>query len=203
MPSSIGDDELKLKQRARRRLIGAVALVLVLILFLPMVLDRAPKPASPSIEVHIPRVDTAEPAPSPSVAESPVREPKPAPPEPVVPPEPIAEKQVEPTPEPVAAKPQPAVEKPEAAPTVNIDSETYFVQVGVFSKADNAKSVRTKLIKNKIQRVKQDTLKTTKGTQTRVRIGPFTHRADAEAVLEKVKRSGEKSAVITAHKASR
>ena len=95
------------------------------------------------------------------------------------------------------------MEKPEAAPTVNIDSETYFVQVGVFSKADNAKSVRTKLIKNKIQRVKQDTLKTTKGTQTRVRIGPFTHRADAEAVLEKVKRSGEKSAVITAHKASR
>ncbi len=200
MPPPIGDDELKLKQRARRRLIGAVALVLTLIVILPMLLDRAPKPIGGEMEVHIPTTEPVkanpDPIPAPAEAIEPVTKPTPveaAPPQP----EPVVEKQ----PEPITTTPQPMVSKPEAAAAASpTDGLVYFVQVGVFSKAGNAKAVRAKLVKNRIKKVNQDTIKTAKGSQARVRVGPFASRADAESVLEKVKRSGEKSAVITSQK---
>lgn len=52
--SSISDEELHLKKRARRRLVGAIALVLLAVIFLPMVLDKEPKPVGQDIAIHIP-----------------------------------------------------------------------------------------------------------------------------------------------------
>lgn len=51
------DDQLQFKQRARRRLIGAVTLVTGLVVFLPMVLDNEPKPVSEDIAINIPSQD--------------------------------------------------------------------------------------------------------------------------------------------------
>lgn len=47
-------DELQLKKRARRRLVGAAALALFAVIVLPMVMDREPRPLSQDIQVRIP-----------------------------------------------------------------------------------------------------------------------------------------------------
>ena len=51
------DPVLPEKKRARRRLVGAVALVLAVIVVLPMVLDSEPKPLSSDIAIQIPSKD--------------------------------------------------------------------------------------------------------------------------------------------------
>ena len=48
------DDPLELKKRARRRLVGAVAIALAAIIVLPMVMDSEPRPATQDIQVRIP-----------------------------------------------------------------------------------------------------------------------------------------------------
>lgn len=54
-----GDPILPEKKRARRRLIGAVALVLAAVIGLPMVLDSEPRPVAQDIEITIPSKDAA------------------------------------------------------------------------------------------------------------------------------------------------
>ncbi|MDO8811108.1 MAG: SPOR domain-containing protein [Gallionella sp.] len=48
------DDELNLRRKARRRLIGAIALTLAVVVILPMVLDSEPKPTGEDIDLRIP-----------------------------------------------------------------------------------------------------------------------------------------------------
>lgn len=55
------DPTLPEKQRARRRLVGAIALALAAVVILPMVLDSHPKPAGDDIAISIPQ-RKAEPA---------------------------------------------------------------------------------------------------------------------------------------------
>ena len=47
-------EEMQLRKRARRRLVGAVALVVVMVALLPMVLDDEPKPMGSDIAINIP-----------------------------------------------------------------------------------------------------------------------------------------------------
>ncbi|MGE5027138.1 MAG: hypothetical protein ACM3JK_01560, partial [Betaproteobacteria bacterium] len=51
---ALSDDEVQLKRKARRRLIGAVTLVTVLVVALPMLLDSEPKPSGQEIVINIP-----------------------------------------------------------------------------------------------------------------------------------------------------
>lgn len=46
-----------LKRRGRRRLVGAVALVLLAVIVLPMVFDPEPRPPAPAVSVRIPGED--------------------------------------------------------------------------------------------------------------------------------------------------
>jgi DedD protein len=46
-----------LKRRGRRRLVGAIALVLLAVIVLPMVFDPEPRPAAPPVSVRIPGED--------------------------------------------------------------------------------------------------------------------------------------------------
>lgn len=48
------DGPLNIKKRARRRLVGAIALVLLAVIVLPMVMDQEPKPITQDIQIHIP-----------------------------------------------------------------------------------------------------------------------------------------------------
>src|SRR5471030_1811008 len=63
------DPVLPEKKRARRRLVGAIALALGVAIGLPMVLDSEPKPLASDIEIKIPAKDKpAEAAPAPTPA---------------------------------------------------------------------------------------------------------------------------------------
>lgn len=57
-----------LKRRGRRRLVGAVALVLLAVIVLPMVFDQEPRPPAPPVSVRIPGEDEAPFKPKPPAA---------------------------------------------------------------------------------------------------------------------------------------
>lgn len=111
--------DLQLKKRARRRLVGAIALALLAVIVLPMVMDREPRPAGQDIQVRIPSQDAgglatkvlpAKPAATPMPAPEPksVAEPVPG----VQPKGDSAPPALSPAVE--AAKPKSAAAKPEA-----------------------------------------------------------------------------------------
>ncbi|MDO8930912.1 MAG: SPOR domain-containing protein [Rhodocyclaceae bacterium] len=126
------DEQLELKKRARRRLVGASALAVLAAIVLPMVMDHEPRPASQDIQVRIPsqdgtgfatRILPAKPAATPLPPAAPVAEAKPAPePKAETKPEPKAEAVKEPAkaeaPKAAAVVPAPAkqVEKPADKP---------------------------------------------------------------------------------------
>ncbi|BAO29108.1 SPOR domain-containing protein [Sulfuritalea hydrogenivorans] len=98
------DADLQLKKRARRRLVGAVALALFAVIILPMVMDREPRPLSQDIQVRIPSQDSTGLA-SRVIPGKPAATPMPAPES-----KPAAEQKPE-----VPAKPEPAAAVPAAA----------------------------------------------------------------------------------------
>lgn len=141
MASTDSDLQTDLRKRARRRLLGAIALALTAAIVLPIVMDHEPRPPAQDIAVRIPSrdaapplaspardaqpdTDTAEPAPPPAPPDS---EPLPASrneapkPAPVVKPEapkPPPAEPAKPAPKP-EAKPEPVkpAAKPEPTPT--------------------------------------------------------------------------------------
>ena len=54
MARTDSEEEIQLRKRARRRLVGAVALVIVSVVILPMVLDSEPKRVVHEIDIQIP-----------------------------------------------------------------------------------------------------------------------------------------------------
>lgn len=51
-------DQMTLRRRARRRLVGAVAIALAAVLILPMVFDPEPRPLGPDVDIRIPAPST-------------------------------------------------------------------------------------------------------------------------------------------------
>lgn len=192
MAKTISSEELQFRKRARRRLIGAIALVLVAVVVLPMVLDQEPRPVSEPIDIRIPPKEGApelkhpaepskaaegsKPAPLPVPAEQPRAGMSPAAAEP-------AAKEAPAVPASAGAKPTPGT------PSTATPSDAYVVQVGAFSSAENAKQLKDKLSSNGIQAY-TETVATAQGNQIRVRVGPFPTREAAEQTLEKVKKLG-------------
>ncbi len=128
------DPVLPEKKRARRRLVGAIALALAVAVGLPMVLDSEPKPLGNDIDIRIPAKDkvAAQPLPRPVAAaealdkrEQIVEDP-PLPATSPVPPRAVAEVKPavvkpEPKPEPRLVKLEPKpVEKPVEKPVVKL-----------------------------------------------------------------------------------
>ena len=212
---STDEGRVDLKKRARRRLVGAVALALLAVIVLPMVMDEEPKPLTQDIQIRIPSQDS--PALVPRVA-------APAPPaKPVAAPEvkaevkaePVAELKTEPKveskPEPVA-KPAKAVEevkapasaepKPEAkAEKAAAKAETkqqWVVQLGAYQELGNVKLILAK-VKELGYPAYTEKVDTAQGTRTRVRAGPFATREKAEraqAALKRIAAGGPSGGVV-------
>jgi len=169
-----------LKRRGRRRLVGAVALVLLAVVVLPMVFDPEPRRPAPPVSVRIPGEDDSAFAPK------------------LAPPKVVPEKKAE------APKPAPAAEKKaeEAAPPPKeqaraeaaIAGAQYIIPVGAFA---NASPVIAKLAQAKVPYY-TESLATAKGTVTRVRAGPFASKAAADQAMEKLKGLGLKPGNIAA-----
>src|SRR5262245_13799299 len=180
-----------LKRRGRRRLVGAVALVLGAVIVLPMVFDPEPRGGAPAVSVRIPDQNEApfkpKPVPKPAVKAEPP---------------PPAEKKVEvPPPPPAAAAkaaPKPAAKPAPAKPAANeraraeaaLAGTEYEFQVGVFSDPSAA-----------IDKLKEAKLKyytEAVNNLTRVRAGPFATKEAAEKARERLKALGlEPGTVVT------
>jgi len=213
MARPISDEELQLRKRARRRLIGAIVAVTAVVVALPMVLDSEPKPLSQDIDIRIPSPDAGPftskvvPLPESGTAPRPSAGVKPAPesksPQSSATPGPAAKLQATvPGPEaPKAAapsKPEKAAvpAKPEPAPAA-VPAGQFVVQVIALSDADKAKQMQQQIVASGIKSY-TEVVKTARGDVTRVRAGPFATREAAEKAQQKLKGAGFDGKVVPA-----
>jgi len=226
---AMNDEEVQLRRRARRRLIGAVTLVTVMVVALPMVLDGESRQSGQDIAINIPSPGSSGDFASTAVPAH--VQPKSAPalphpqaekavqaqisaemqiPKDVAPPVPVA-KTEEPVKAPAAAAVEPAPAVKELAPqskhkdektsaaTSKQESVPYVIQLGAFANQANAKERQAKLAALKIK-FYTETLKTPSGDKLRVRAGPYATRQEAERVQTKLKAAGIQDGVVAEKK---
>jgi len=218
MARPISDEELQLRKRARRRLIGAIVVVTAVVVALPMLLDNEPKPLSQDIDIRIPSPDAGPftskvvplpesgTAPKPSTTVKPVPETKPPQPSGAAPTNPAAKPQATaPVPEaPKAAAPSkpekaaaPAKSEPAPAKTAGAPAGQFVVQVAALSDANKAKQMQQQIVATGIKSY-TEVVKTARGDVTRVRAGPFATREAAEKAQQKLKGAGFDGKVVPA-----
>ncbi|MDO8437206.1 MAG: SPOR domain-containing protein [Nitrosomonadaceae bacterium] len=207
MAKTVSEEEIQLRKRARRRLVGAVALVIVAVVILPMVLDSEPKQGSQEIDIHIPAENSAgeftpkiipeAEAPAIAVVEEPesvvqqAEQTEQAKSQTLPQPAQTVRKSIEkPVENKSDSKTESRVEKPIVA------TGTFVVQLGAFSDPVKARQQQQNLTSNGISTYTEN-LNTDKGEVIRVRIGPFPARGEADEMRERLKKLGLDS-VVTA-----
>ena len=194
-----------LQRRGRRRLVGAIALVLAAVIVLPMVFDSEPKGSVPPVSVRIPGEDEtgftpkvtpkAPPAQGQKAAEKTPPKPIEKAPGAVIAPAPQPEKpapKIEVTVkkgvEKPAAKTDAEQKRAEAALAGAVSGEQFMVPAGAY--ADPA-GVIEKLKEAKLPHY-TESIAIKGGTVTRVRVGPFSSRDAAEKAQQQLKDLGLK-----------
>ncbi|THF66864.1 SPOR domain-containing protein [Pseudothauera nasutitermitis] len=234
-------DNVELKKRSRRRLVGAAALALLAAIILPMVMDQEPGPSGQDIQITIPDRDAELSRPiagraplnvEPDVAPPPQEQPpappaapapQTAPPEsrppatPAAPPaaqpqQPAPPAQTKPPSQPAAAPQQPApATRPPAQPPQDeaarvraiLEGQTpppaapaaangFVVQIAAFGESARAEALAAELKGKGFAAYTERA-----GTVTRVRVGPFGNRAEADRAAERLKTLGQ-NPVVTA-----
>jgi len=211
MAKAATDEQSDLRRRARRRLIGAMALVTVIAVVLPWVLEREPRPSDQDVSIQIPSPDSSafkSPVAAGKAAESasaskPASEAKPLESKPVEPsaapqPDPLRSEQdkvlAAPLPKAAAAKPaakESAQPAPEAKkkPDASADGKQYVIQVTALADAEKAVGIQKDLV-GKGLKAYTEVVKTASGEVTRVRIGPFPGKEAAEKEKSRLKTLG-------------
>lgn len=124
------EDVETLKRRGRRRLVGAVALVLAAVIVLPMVFDQEPRGTGSTVSVRIPGENETPFAPKPPAKK----------------PEPVAEKK---------AEPPPAVKAPAAKEEYVVQVGAFSNPQAVIAKLKSAKvPYYTEVAQGKLTRVR-------------------------------------------------
>jgi DedD protein len=197
MAKAATDEQLQLRRRARRRLIGAIALVTVIAVVLPWVLEHEPRSNEADVAVVIPSRDTpfAAPAPHQPAADQPVPAPVPSPtqegaasegrqddPSPAAAADPPTARE-RPSPPAGEAKKKPA-DKAEAG-----DQKLFVVQITALADADKAAGIQHDLAAKGLKSYTEK-VKTASGEVTRVRVGPFQSREAAEKERARLKSLG-------------
>jgi DedD protein len=202
---------LQLKRRARRRLVGAIALVTFVVIILPLILDKEPGPAGPPLEVQIPKQESggftsraippAPQMPSASALEKKAPAVKAEPPPARAEPSPVSAEPPAARAEPALAHksakvPAPPAERAgqERAPAA-LGDQAWVVTLDAFSDAGNVKQLRTKLSAAGVKSY-TEMVKTSKGELTRVRAGPFASREAAEKARAKLDTMGLKPGAV-------
>lgn len=162
----------------------------------------ASKPVTPAVKPE------AKPETKPEAKPEPKPERKPEP-KPEVKPEPKPKPEAKPEPKP-EAKPKPAATDDGARAKALLDGKTdastkpaasdesgrFVIQVGAFADAAKAREVRQTLEKAGLKTYTH-VAKTADGERTRVRVGPFANRAEADKAAAKVKSLSLSAAVLT------
>ena len=207
-----------LRQRARHRLLGAAVLVVLAVIGFPFLFDTQPRTVSVDIAVEIPdKNKSRSPANPAEAALTPAASPTPLPPEqglsakeevvaptaanapkpaPVAPAVPVTSPP--PPAKPEAAKVEAAKAEPEKSPTAEVKdgAARFVVQVGAYADADKAREVRRKLEKAGLKTYTH-VADTKEGKRTRVRLGPFATRDEADKAADKAKQLEFTPAVLT------
>jgi DedD protein len=238
----MNQDPSALRRRARRRLVGAIAIALTAVVVVPMLFDPDPKPLGSDVDIRIPAQEspfepdaapvadealrtelpaapqtgqdpapTAEPTPvAPKAPSQPVAKPadgaavveqeppvaKVQPPKPEVKPASRPEQKPAPKPEPKPApkleaktetKPPAPLPKPEPA----FASRGYYLQLGAFSSAANANTLKARVADAGFKVEVADS-----NGQYRVRVGPIQDREQAQNTLAKLKAKGFSAVMI-------
>jgi DedD protein len=214
-------ENLEIKKRARRRLVGAIALALLAAIVLPMMMEQEPHPVSGDIQITIPQRDAdARQARANAAAEEPAQqppspeeqapsavpsavEPPPAVSAPAVPAKPETRKEAPPaaSARPEAARPalaRPSAEQAEAARArAAIEGrevskgEAFVLQIGAFGDGAKAAGIAADLKKQGFAAYTEKA-----GNVTRVRVGPIAGRSAADKTAEQLRTLGF-STVIT------
>lgn len=192
-------DALLLKRRARRRLVGAIALVVLIVVILPVILDQQPRTVTQPLTVQIPGQE-ARPFNAPVLP-------------PLQPPRAASRKKE--SAQPAGKKPgdtgAPEAPGPDAADKERaragddkrakvdvaetrrakalVRDEVYVVPLGAFIHPENARQVRDKAASAGIKSY-TETIKSPRGERTRVRAGPFATPDIAEKARQKLKSLG-------------
>lgn len=212
MVRDISEEEIQLRKRARRRLVGAIVLVVLSVVFLPMILDDEPKPEQQEIDILIPSEDLVDDSypwmmsEEDSKASEPTIQPDPGKPLPF-----SGQKYSEvdnvsssrhgsgssvpvPTRKPLltqsAARDKAIKEAPEKK-----SEGTFVIQLGAFSDVAKARQQQQNLVANGVSAY-TETIRIGNNEMTRVRIGPFATREVAEIEHERLKKIGL-SGVVT------
>ena len=199
------DPMLPEKKRARRRLIGATALVLAAVIGLPMIFDSEPKPLTDDIAIQIPSRDRAG---VPVIAGNAPQDSEPTRPSSVVKAEPSSSEKlpvaeaVKPAPEKPADKPvDKATDKSHNKPAENISAEKadsaaekskasrVILQVAAVATKAKAEELQNRLKQAGIKSYLQKT-STKEGERYRVRVGPFGSREEADKMRARLLKMG-------------
>lgn len=195
------DPEFPQKQRARRRLIGAVVLMVAAVIVLPLVFESKPRPVAEDIAVKVangqgssqkPKVEARKAQPLPPQAQGARGD----------------TQALDPDEELVSAAPSKAEGKPDTrtdgkaetktearADTKATGSGKFMILIGAFSSEDKAKNWVTKLKASKVPAyIEKKTL--ADGERILLRAGPFTDRATADAADKRVRDAGLASKVV-------
>ena len=212
------DPVLPEKKRARRRLVGAIALALAVAVGLPMILDSEPQSQVSDVEVRIPSKDKAPPLAMPTMVPAaetldkkeeivePAKTPAPAPRQAVaardvaevklastkpdaMPPAKSEARQVEPKP---AAEPEGAraLAILEDKPAAKPAAQTYIVQVAALQSADKASELQAKLKEAGIASFTQKS-----GGLIRIRVGPFS-KEEGDKIRARLGKLGLSGSVV-------
>jgi len=210
------DDNLELKKRARRRLVGAAAVALLAAIVLPMVMDQEPRPLNQDVQIQIPRQDgdnfTARPiAPRgevpPAVATNPNTPAEPVSPgatpalRPAPPPAPAAAPLPEGAAKPETARPEtakseaPKAEFPKPAPPSSEASRAEALLSGqaqtyVVQLGAYKDEANVASLRNKLKAEGFPTYTEKVADKTRVRVGPYPSREAAEKAGNRLRQLG-------------
>ncbi len=212
-PVAAGQETDGLRTRARRRLIGAVVLLGIGIVAFPLLFETAPRPIPVDLPIEIPRKDAVAPlavpasapklpavaASAPAAVPAVAAKPDPAPPQP------------QPQPEPAAAKVEPVVSEPKPEPEDKADgkrakallegkvqaapAERWVVQIGAFAEDRTIRDARARAGDLGLRTFTQVVV-VQDGERTRVRVGPFDGRDEADAAAAKLKKAGLPATVL-------
>lgn len=161
-------EELELKKRARRRLVGAIVLVLLVVTLVPLVLDNEPRQIGDDVEINI--ISTSKPQGSPVTRDSGLS--------------------VESDVDSQAAKDDKLtnlIQDRVGAKTLEAKGEgtEYVVRLGLFSNESGVKDYVEKLKAGGFS-VITEKIETAKGPRTLVLVGVFSSKNQAELMLERL-----------------
>ena len=190
------EQDLLLRKRARRRLVGSVVLVIIAIVFLPMILEHVPEQERKEIEIIMLSENVLDKSSeviskNMSVEDTVLASIKPnirsnAPKEIIIKSEQLTEK--------AGSKEDSENNSKDKKSIITI--EKFVVQLGAFSDANKAKDQQRSLKSNGIEKAYTEMIKNENTEVTRVRVGPFATREAAENEQIKIRLLGINGVVI-------